>query len=141
METAEPIAEWHALTPQCREALQEFHFGEWEGRSIEALDQDGDWRRFNAYRSSVRAPGGELMLETQTRMIAQLDCIRKQHPGATVAVVSHADPLRSVLAHYLGVPLDLLLRFEISPASVSVVQTDDWNARVLCLNQTGDLKL
>lgn len=141
METANVIAEQHGLTPMSSEALEEFHFGDWEGMSFHALEQDPDWRRFNAYRSSVRAPGGELMLETQARMVSQLECLRRRHPREIVAIVSHADPLRSVVAHYLGISLDLLLRFEISPASLSIVETDEWHARVLSINETGELHL
>jgi probable phosphoglycerate mutase len=115
--------------------------GDWEGMTIQELHQREDWRRFNAFRSGVRAPGGELMLETQTRMVRQLDALREQHPGECIAVVSHADPLRASLAHFLGLPLDLILRFEISPASVSVVELSDWAPRILCINETGDIPL
>jgi probable phosphoglycerate mutase len=74
-------------------------------------------------------------------LVAQLECLRKQHAGDTIAIVSHADPLRSVVAHYLGIPLDFMLRFEINPASVTVIANGEWGVRVLCLNQTGDLPL
>ena len=53
--------------------------------------------------------------------------------------MSHGDPLRSLVAHYLGMPLDLLARFEISPASVSVLELSEWTARVLCVNHTGEM--
>ena len=79
------------------------------------------------------------MVETQTRMIRRLDCLRKHHPEGMVAVVGHGDPLRSAVAFFLGIPLDLILRFEISPASVTVVETGDWGARVICLNETGEV--
>ena len=38
-----------------------------------------------------------------------------------------------------GVPLDLLQRVEISPASFSVLAIYDWGARVIRLNDTGEL--
>jgi broad specificity phosphatase PhoE len=139
LETAEPIARKHGLAAQPVDELGEMHLGEWQGLSMTELDRREDWRRFNTFRSGVRCPGGELMIETQTRMIRQIDCLTKQHPEETVAVVSHGDPLRAVVAYYLGIPLDLLLRFEISPASVSVVEVGEWGARVLCLNETGDV--
>src|ERR1700676_290297 len=66
VETAQPIALRHGLKPQVREELGEFRFGAWEGLAFDALEQDPIWQRFNTYRSMVRAPGGELMLETQT---------------------------------------------------------------------------
>jgi len=113
--------------------------GAWEGMAIADLDQLIDRRRFNAYRSGVRVPGGELMIETQMRAVRQLDLLRERHPNQCVAIVSHADVLRASLAHFLGTPLDLMLRMEISPASVSVVELGDWAPRVLCINDTGDV--
>ncbi len=121
------------------EELGEIRLGEWQGLTIQELDQRDDWKRFNTFRSGTPAPGGELMLETQARMVRQLLQLRQKHPTGTVAVVSHGDPLRAVLAFFLGIPLDFVLRFEISPASVSVVQLHEWGARVLCINHTGEL--
>jgi broad specificity phosphatase PhoE len=103
------------------------------------LDRREDWRRFNRFRSGARAPGGEMMIETQARMIRQLECIRARHPEDTVAVVSHGDPLRSVVAYYLGAPLDVAVRIEISPASLSVIRVAEWGARVICVNETEEI--
>lgn len=139
METAEPIASPRRLEVSPREDLGELRMGDWEGQAISELDTQEHWRRFNAYRSCVRAPGGELMIEAQTRMVRELDQLRARHPEGTIAIVSHGDPLRAALAHFLAIPLDLMLRFEISPASVSVVEASDWAPRILCVNSTGDL--
>ena len=70
-----------------------------------------------------------------------LDNLLTRHPGETIAIVSHGDPLRAVVAHYLGISLDLLLRFEIAPASVSTVRLAEWGAQVLCLNNTGEIPI
>lgn len=114
-------------------------FGTWEGQEIRSLDQREDWRRFNAIRSVVQAPGGEFMIETQTRMVRQLERIRQRHDREGVAVVSHAEPLRAVLAHYTGIPLDLVSRVEIHPASVSVVEVGPCPPRIHCVNATGEI--
>jgi probable phosphoglycerate mutase len=58
-----------------------------------------------------------------------------------VALVSHGDVLRVLLTYYLGVPLDLLFRLELSPASVSVVRIEEHGPRVLLLNFTADWPL
>jgi broad specificity phosphatase PhoE len=43
-------------------------------------------------------------------------------------IFSHGDPLRAMVTYYLGLPLDLLLRPEVSPASVTVLsETDSGN--------------
>jgi len=141
IETAEPIARRQGLEFQQVPEIGEIHIGEWQGLTMQELDKREDWRRFNTFRSGTRAPGGELMLETQTRMVRQLDRLCAKHPDEIVALVSHGDPLRSALAYFLGIPLDLVLRFEVSPASLSIVQIHDWGARVLCLNDTGEVPL
>jgi broad specificity phosphatase PhoE len=124
-----------------REDLGEFRFGEWEGRTFEELNQDSRWRQFNATRSTVRAPGGELMGEVQTRMTRAIENIRREHHDQTVLLVSHADPLRSLIAQYLQMSLDLILRFDISPASVSILRFVGDCPTVLSLNRTLEISI
>jgi probable phosphoglycerate mutase len=139
IETAEIMGKPRGLSPVIRENLGELRFGEWEGRTFEELRHDRTWASFNTTRSLVRAPGGELMIEAQIRMVRDIEILRDRHPHETVVLVSHLDPLRSLIAHCLGMPLDLLLRFEISPGSVSIVQYFEDQPRVLCINHTGEL--
>jgi len=120
-ETAAPIAAALGLDIETSDALGEIRFGEWTGKPIPELDRDPEWRRFCAYRSGTRAPGGETMLETQLRIVRELDCLRQQSPDSVIAVVSHADTIRAALLHYLGMPIDLYARIEIRPASFSIV--------------------
>ena len=141
IETAAEIARPHGLEPQPIAEFGEFHAGEWEGKTFAELADRDDWRSFNQFRSGTRAPGGELMIETQARMVRLLESLSKLHADEMAAVVSHGDPLRSVVAYYLGIPLDLMLRFEIQPASVSVLQLADWGARVLCINHKDQIPL
>jgi len=128
-------------TVQAVEDVGEVRLGEWEGTAIADLDAHEEWRRYNAFRMGVRVPGGELMIETQTRMVRALIDLAARHRDELVAVVSHGDPLRCAVAAFLGIPLDLLLRFEINPASVSVLEIGPWGSRVLCVNHTGETPL
>jgi len=139
VETAQPLAGRLGLELHRSNELGELHVGAWEGLSFQELEGKEEWRRFNAFRSGTRAPQGELMIEAQVRMVRQLECFQQRHSGEYVAVVSHADPLRAALAHYAGIPIDLALRLEISPTSVSVVELTDWAPRILCINSTGDV--
>jgi probable phosphomutase (TIGR03848 family) len=135
-ETAEPLAEATGLRVETREALGEVRSGEWTGKMFAELEADLRWRAFHQYRSGIRVPGGELMLEVQTRMVAEILQLREGHPGGTIAVVSHADPIRVVVAFFLGMPLDFYQRIEISPASFSVVKLEEWGPVVPVLNST-----
>jgi probable phosphoglycerate mutase len=137
-ETAAYVAEPRALAVSVDEAFVELDFGAWTGAEISALDPDERWRRFNAFRSGVRPPAGELMLHAQSRAVAGLLALAEAHPGQTIAVVSHADVLRAVVAWTVGAPLDHFLRLEIAPASATVVELGSWSPRLVTMNAGPD---
>jgi probable phosphomutase (TIGR03848 family) len=134
METAAPIARQANCDVQTMDDLVEVEFGEWTGCTFEELAPRDDWRHFNELRSLARPPGGESMLEVQARALRAVQAIQLRHPSGTCAVVSHADVLRSLIAHLAGIPLDLFQRLEISPASVSIVRVGDGVANILRVN-------
>ncbi len=143
-ETAAALAAAHGLPVGVEPGLVEFDFGRWSGERIDALDApnaDPAWRHFNAYRSGTRAPGGELALEAQARAVGAALRLAAAYedagPEARVAAVSHADVIKAVLGHLLGVPLDLQHRLEVAPASVAEVELRPWGARVLAVNDVG----
>jgi broad specificity phosphatase PhoE len=140
IETAEAIGKPHGIAPQADDDFGEFRVGDWQGAPIADLDKRDDWRRFNVFRSGTRPPGGELALETQARVIHKLHELAGLHPDETVAVVSHGDPLRYGIAYFMGSPLDMVLRFEIHPASLSVVEFGEWGSKVMCVNDRGELR-
>jgi broad specificity phosphatase PhoE len=138
LETARPIGIRQNLPVQALEELNEIDFGDWTGRSLAELDQLPDWRRFNSFRSGGRIPGGENMAEVLARALQALDRMRQLHPnsGEIVGVVSHGDVLRLLVAHALGSSLDLMQRFELSPASLSILDLESYGPRLLLLNST-----
>jgi broad specificity phosphatase PhoE len=133
--TAREIAEPHEHEVNLSEALDEVDFGEWTGRRFDELEGDPLWDEWNEARSRARPPGGELMAEAVARAVAALEAIATEWPDGTVAAVSHCDIIRGVIAHYLGLPLDNLLRFDIDPASVSRLKVGSWGARVMSVNE------
>lgn len=140
LETAAPLAEALHLQTILSGDFLEMDFGEWTNRTFEELRSDPQFRLFNSCRSRTRIPGGEMMSEAQTRMVAGLEKIRLQRPDQTVGVVSHADLIKSAIAWHAGIPLDLFHRIEISAASVSVIELSADSARILLVNDTGNLK-
>jgi broad specificity phosphatase PhoE len=135
-ETARFLAELFGETVRIAPENDEIDFGAWTGRTFEELREIAQWREFNLARSCTRIPNGDLMVEVQAGVIERLcGC----HPTITLALVSHADVIRVALAHCLGMPLDLLLRLEVSPASISIVVMERYGPRVLCINNMGEL--
>jgi probable phosphoglycerate mutase len=138
VETAHAISAPHALGVTLRENLTEIHFGEWTGKSLDELEALPAFRDFNVARSRTRPPSGEHALEVQARMVEELERIRHDHPDAIVVVVSHGDPIKTVLGYHLGMPIDLLNRLEILPASLSALRLTLDRAVLLSFNDTGD---
>jgi probable phosphomutase (TIGR03848 family) len=139
LETAQPLAEAHSLTIEVRQGLGEINCGDWAGRSLDELKEEELWPVIRVYPGGARFPGGESLREAQARMVAELDAIRDAHPGQTVAAISHADPIKLAVAHYVGLPLDLFRRVTISPASVTALTFTRFGPLLVCLNHTESL--
>lgn len=133
--TADEVARLHGVEVEAVDALAEVDFGEWTGRTFAELEGDIRWHVWNNQRASARAPGGESMAEVQRRAWSHLTTMANSFAGAVVAVVSHCDVIRAVIAKVLGLSLDHLLRFDIEPASISRIAMGNWGARVATINE------
>jgi len=133
-ETALPLARHLGLEVHTSENLLEVEIGGWTGFEMKQLVGNPLWLNYTTFRTGTRPPNGELLVEVQQRMVTEIERLRRQYPQGTIAVISHADPIKTVLAHYAGIPLDFLLRLEISLASVSVLSITDSGPKLLCVN-------
>lgn len=131
VETAQPLARLTGLKIETDDAFHEMEFGAWTNRRASALELDPLWREFNTHRSSVRTPDGESMADVQRRFISGLHAIRDRIPEGNVVIVSHEDPIKSALLHFLNTSLDEWWRLTIAPASISTVALDGNRATVL----------
>jgi len=137
-ETAALLGRALDLVPVVAGALDEIDFGAWSGRAFADLADDPAWARWNAARGRAPTPGGETMRAAVARAVRHLDTLGAQAGTEPVAAVSHCDIIRGVLAHYLGLPLDHILRFEVDPAGVCWLEVDGTGgARVLGVNTDG----
>ena len=76
-------------------------------------------------------------MEMQSRVVNTLDDIRTKHRGQVVVCVSHADPIKSAIAHAIGTHLDLFQRIVISTCSVSAISVSMFGPLVLTVNSIG----
>ena len=134
-ETAAPIAQALGAALTIDAAFEEIDFGAWTGQRFLALDDDPAWHAWNRLRSLAPTPGGETMHQAQSRALAALGQLHRAHPGAEIAVVSHADIIKALLAPALGLSLDHLHRLTIDPASVSTIVLFDADVRVDGVNR------
>ncbi|HVW93529.1 MAG TPA: histidine phosphatase family protein [Devosia sp.] len=134
-ETAAAIAQASKVPVERAEALDEIDFGDWSGKDFDALNADPAWRRWNELRSLARTPGGETMLDVERRVFGFIETLGQRFPDGAVVLVSHADVIRAAVGHVLGLAVDLWLRFDIDPGSVTTLIVGEWGARVIALNE------
>ncbi len=139
LETAAYLAESRHLTIHEEPNLGEVDCGSWTGRRLEELQADPLWAHLRVYPSGTCLPNGEHIAAVQRRSVAAVEAIVAAWPEGVVAIVSHADVIKTIVAHYVGIPLDLYRRLEIDPASLSVLQVTAQGPRLLLLNETGAL--
>ena len=132
-QTVEPLAAAKRLRVSIAPDLIEMDTGAWTGRTLPQVRRTKLWRVVQTEPSRFRFPGGEGFVEAETRAVAAVDRGR-------VAVASHGDIVRIVLAHLLGTPLDDFQRIVVDTASVSVVVIDGDQGRVVLANDTGGLE-
>ena len=138
-ETAAPIARVRRLAVRIERDLMDLDVGRWTGARLKRLARTPEWQVIQRYPSGFRFPGGESFVEMQARVTAALARIVERHRGATVVAVSHADPIKAVVAHALGAHLDHLQRIAIAPASVTAIAYRREGPMVLATNTSGDL--
>ena len=141
-DTASAAAKVLGLDVVVDDDLIETDFGDWEGLTFgEAMQQDpalhGQWLS----DTSVPPPGGgesfdvvaQRVRRARTRMIAE-------HGDATVLVVSHVTPIKTVLRLALDAGPGILYRLHLDLASLSIAEFyPDGVASVRLVNQTAYL--
>ena len=132
-ETAKPVAAAQGLEVVSLEGLSEINIGRWQGLSLRAARRRKLWPTIQRSPSLARFPEGESFLEAQARIVDALETIRANHSG-TIACVSHADPIKLAIAHYVGMPIDSFQRLEIGPSSISELSFKEGSARLIRLN-------
>lgn len=140
METATPIAERHRLKVEVRPPLGEVGYGKWTNRPIKTLARTKLWEKVKHAPSAVRFPDGESLREVQARAVDEVERLHAEHKKGPICCVCHADVIKLVTAHYLGVHIDLFQRILIAPASVSVIALTDGGPMALALNAMSSLE-
>jgi probable phosphoglycerate mutase len=142
METAQAIQRHHAhLTIVQSDEIGEVRYGDWEGQAIAALQTRKMWHLVQEYPSRAYFPNGETMRGVQFRAVNAVERIAAGHPRQVVVIVSHADLIKMILAHYLGMHLDHFQRIVVSPASITTLMLGYGRPYIVAMNDTAHLQM
>ncbi|MFN2526682.1 MAG: MSMEG_4193 family putative phosphomutase [Actinomycetota bacterium] len=135
VETARPIAARHGLRVRLRDRIGEVGYGDWTDKPLKSLVRTKLWAQVQRWPSAARFPNGESLREVQARAVGEIERMRAAHPEQAVCCVTHADVIKLITAHFLGLHLDLFQRMAIGPASITAIAIQDEGPMLLTLNQ------
>ena len=120
------------------ERFIECDYGTWTGQSLAALAKKPLWKQVQSHPSAVTFPDGESLMAMSMRAVSAIREWNQQLSESDVlAVVSHGDVIKSVLADALGMHLDAFQRLSVDPCSVSIVRYTKVRPFVVRINDTG----
>ena len=135
LDTAGPVVEERGLSIEVDEELREVDFGEWEELSFEEIrrkdpEMVAEWARGGM---DFRFPGGESLSAFGNRVRRAGNRLISL-PDEGILVVTHGGVVRFMLCHFLGLPPQSHLMFDIRPGSITTLHLDRGYAVLTGLN-------
>jgi len=121
---AKGLASQRGLPLLVDERFREMHFGEWEGRELKRVWKEDNERAMQFYTDPVNhtPPGGENVVDVQTRVVAGLQEQLATHSGENLLIVCHGGVIRLLLCHMLKMPLSVISRLHVPYGSLTRLQ-------------------
>jgi len=136
IDTAEPLLQGSKRKLKLLEDLVEMEYGSWSGKPLRQLSKEPLWKSIQTRPSTVRFPGGESFLEMSQR--ANQAVLDAAVGHQRIAIFSHGDVIKAIVAFHLGMPLDSFQRIGIDPASISTIRLP--SSHLTLMNSTAHLK-
>jgi alpha-ribazole phosphatase len=148
VETAETIAKPHSLKVNTVKEMRELSLGIWEGFKYNEIQKKWpeEFEKWGKDPHFVKPPSGESLSELCDRVSGFLRKAAEKHIRENVAIVTHAGPIRALLAVILGLEKGKFWKFKISNTSLTVVEYDGLSdlahsdAYILAVNDINHLR-
>ena len=105
--TAKPLCDTLGNEMQLRDGLKEIKYGNWEGKTLESVQQEYPEDYINLLTEPAwNAPnGGETSVQIASRASLVIAEIGEKYKSGNVLVVSHKATIRIILCSLLGIDL------------------------------------
>ena len=134
-QTALPLANLKNIEPIKTQALREIFAGKWENRLFSEL-KEVFFETYGLWLSNIGLScpdDGESVAMLQKRIIAEVERIAKENDGKTVAVFTHATPIRTFFGFIKGMELNEIKDIPwAGNASVSEAEYSDGKFTEIC---------
>jgi len=116
--------------------LNEVDYGKWSGKKLALLSRDKLWKVVQNHPSSMYFPEGEGLLQMQARAVRALNSAAHSKGTGPKLLVSHGDVIKAIIANIVGTHLDHFQKIVIDPASISILDFNGEDFRLLTMNNT-----
>ncbi|MDE3224443.1 MAG: histidine phosphatase family protein [Nitrospirota bacterium] len=140
-QTADILASTVDAPVTLNQGLTEIGVGQWEGLYWNDVAEEIIRHDFYRKPDQARPPGGETLREVQARAVSVVERACALPSDGPLLFVSHADVLRTILAHYLRLELATIRQIRISHASLTAIEITGHLADLVCLNYPPDLSI
>jgi len=108
MQTAQEVATLHGLTVTPQVRLREIDTGGFTRKNWAEIDAEYPGQReiWAKAPATLRMPGGETLLEAQTRALAFIAETMPQHADQTIVIISHGGIGQAILINAMGGTVD-----------------------------------
>ncbi len=135
-ETAQPLSTLKKIPIQMHEGLSEVDFGSWQGQSYKKLYKKKIWKLAIESPAEVVFPDGESYQDAQKRVVSTIEDILQKHDKKdTIVCFTHADVIRLLVIHYLGMLLDNLQRLQMGTATITELNVSDQKIIITMIGQ------
>jgi len=118
---AQQLAQQQNYPLHCLEAIQEIHFGDWEGKKASQID-DSLLDLFYANPFEYTPPNGECFSQFQSRVLTAWEALLQQHQGKKILLITHAGVMRVILSQILGMNIASMFKLKIDYACLSRIE-------------------
>jgi broad specificity phosphatase PhoE len=139
--TASILAQPHGLKLEVMDELIEIKLGDWQGLHMDEISRRWPelWKQSRTDPSEVTMPNGESFRQVAERAVRAFERIVAANQGRQALIVSHEAVLKMIIIHALGASTSIYRRFELSNASLSIIEVKEGKARLITLNDTSHL--
>lgn len=122
--------------------LREMDFGQWDGLTFsQSHESDPELHQQWLADPKVAPPGGESLVQAHRRIKRVREELQREYGEATILVVSHVTPIKSILRQALEAPAGMFHRMHLDLASLSIAEFySDGPTCVRLVNDTSYLR-
>ena len=134
LQTAQILNQAFQIPLLPHDELAEVGYGTYVGKTFAEIKKSPDYQAYFLSPQLPVAPEGESLQQVQDRMWQFWLNMKTQHPSDNLLVVSHSDTIKSLLIKILGIDFSKMVQMRIDHATVSLLEAEKGNDRVLAVN-------